>query len=160
MNPNNDSELCIGMYKCTMTNKILLLAFKILYILLWGWFLNLLCKNGLKKLSWFILLIPFLVVSIGIGALMLTNKKENFKANGAASGSQQHGRAADVAHSGKDYGGFTFAFSGYADAGIIPRLDSPEFLGQCRARPASPAAPPPPPPERPAQATACSCTRR
>ena len=77
MNPNNNSELCIGMYKCTMTNKILLLAFKILYILLWGWFLNLLCKNGLKKLSWFILLIPFLVVSIGIGALMLTNKKEN-----------------------------------------------------------------------------------
>lgn len=78
MNPNNDSELCIGMYKCTMTNKILLLVFKILYILLWGWFLNLLCKKGLKKLAWFILLIPFLVISIGIGALMLTNTEETY----------------------------------------------------------------------------------
>ncbi len=73
----NSKELCVGSYSCPMENRILALLIKIVYILFWGWFLNFLCKKGLKKLSWFILLIPFLLSAVIVAGMMLNlnNKK-------------------------------------------------------------------------------------
>jgi hypothetical protein len=49
-------------------------------MLFWAWLLNFLCKKGLKKLAWFILLIPFLLIAVIIGGMMLAinhNEKTN-----------------------------------------------------------------------------------
>ena len=70
LNPNQN-ELCVGVHKCTISHKSIVLVFNIIYILFWAWFLNFLCKKGLKKLAWFILLIPFLLTAVLIGGMIL-----------------------------------------------------------------------------------------
>lgn len=73
----NNNELCIGMHKCSMEHKSLVLVFKILYMFFWAWLLNNLCKKGLKKLAWAILLIPFLLIAIIMAGMMVAiNNKE------------------------------------------------------------------------------------
>jgi hypothetical protein len=71
LNPNSN-ELCIGSQKCPMSNKALMLALKIAYVIFWTWFLNFLCKKGLKTLSWFIFLIPFLFAAVVVGMFMVS----------------------------------------------------------------------------------------
>ncbi len=79
MNPN-DKELCIGVYKCTMSHKIYLLVFQTLYMIFWTWFLNFLCRKKLVKLAWFILILPFLLSAVLIGAMIIAiNENEKNK---------------------------------------------------------------------------------
>ena len=68
---SNQNELCVGVYKCTMSHKLLVLVFKVIYMLFWAWLLNFLCKKGLKNLAWFILLLPFLLIAVIIGGMIL-----------------------------------------------------------------------------------------
>ena len=68
----NSKELCVGSMKCPFSHKLLLLGFKVLYIAFWTWFLNFLCRKGLTSLSWFLLLIPFLIAAIMIAGLIYT----------------------------------------------------------------------------------------
>ncbi len=65
----NPSELCVGVYKCDFPNIGLFFICKILYVIFWTWLLNLLCKYGLKNLSWFLVLVPFLLLAIAIAVL-------------------------------------------------------------------------------------------
>ncbi len=74
-----ENQLCIGVHKCTMTHKIFVFIFKIVYMLFWAWLLNFLCKKGLKKLAWFILLIPFLLIAVIIGSMILFINHNNAK---------------------------------------------------------------------------------
>ena len=68
----NSKELCVGSMKCPFSHKFLLLGFKLLYIAFWTWFLNFLCRKGLTNLSWFLLLIPFLIAAILVAVLIYT----------------------------------------------------------------------------------------
>ena len=70
VNPN-PNELCVGAFKCDFSNVSLLLIFKSIYVLFWTWLLNYLCVKGLKTLSWFIVLIPFLLFAVGLAAFIL-----------------------------------------------------------------------------------------
>ena len=38
---------------------------KLLFALLWTFILNWLCKHGYKTLSWFIVLLPFVIILVG-----------------------------------------------------------------------------------------------
>ena len=70
---NNSNELCVGSYKSDIsefTNITVLLLFKILYVIFWTWLLNILCKNGLKSVSWFLVLLPFILFAVSIALLM------------------------------------------------------------------------------------------
>ena len=90
---SNSNELCIGVHKCTMSHKIFVLIFKVIYMLFWAWFLNFLCRKGLKKLAWFILLIPFLLIAVLIGGMMLAinhNEKNNQQHNTQHSGAHHN----------------------------------------------------------------------
>ena len=44
----------------------------LLFVLIWTWFLNFLCKKGYKGISWFLLFLPFLsvllVMTMGVKA--------------------------------------------------------------------------------------------
>jgi hypothetical protein len=64
------NELCVGSFKCNFPHVILLFVFQILYVSFWTWFLNYLCKKGLKTLSWFIVLIPFLLSALSLAIII------------------------------------------------------------------------------------------
>jgi hypothetical protein len=69
----NSNELCVGAFKCAFPNVALLFVFKAVYVLFWTWLLNFLCKKGLKSLSWFIVLIPVLLLALGLAVIIYTS---------------------------------------------------------------------------------------
>lgn len=68
---NNGSRYCIGMYECNKNNKWMLLFSNLLYIIFWTYVLNFICNLGYPKLSWFIVLLPFISSFLLIGILLL-----------------------------------------------------------------------------------------
>lgn len=67
----NDNTLCIGTYNCSIASKTMVLAFNAIYVLFWTFVLDLFCKAGYKELSWFIVLIPFILIFVFFGLIML-----------------------------------------------------------------------------------------
>jgi hypothetical protein len=65
-NFGNTNLYCLGDYSCNVTNKYIIFIIKFLYILFWTWVLDLLCINGFEIVSWFLVLLPFIVMFIGI----------------------------------------------------------------------------------------------
>ena len=41
--------------------NIMSIVIKAFFILLWSWFLNFLCKKGYTSISWFIIILPFIM---------------------------------------------------------------------------------------------------
>ena len=39
---------------------------KVFFALLWTWFLNFLCTKGYKNVSWFLVLLPFILIFFGM----------------------------------------------------------------------------------------------
>jgi len=67
---NNNKELCFGSYKCDIPSVGIFLGVESLYILFWTWVLNILCKSGLKSVSWFLVLLPFLLFFVVLSLLI------------------------------------------------------------------------------------------
>ena len=42
--------------------SMMTLLVKAFFILLWTWFLNFLCKKGYSSISWFLVLLPFILI--------------------------------------------------------------------------------------------------
>ena len=61
-NINSPDKLCIGSYKCNIGNNTIIFILNAIYILFWTFILDLLCKNGWTGLSWFIFLLPFMLI--------------------------------------------------------------------------------------------------
>ena len=61
------SKFCLGIYSCS-SNPFPVLLGNALYIILWTWLLNIICQFS-PTLSWFIVLIPYLLVFILMGFL-------------------------------------------------------------------------------------------
>ncbi len=70
-NLGNQHTYVCGMYQCSVPNTMGIFIGKFIYVLFWTWVLNTLCKAGYKKLSWFILLLPFVMMFVMIGALLI-----------------------------------------------------------------------------------------
>lgn len=66
----NDNTLCIGTYKCSIASKTMVLALNAIYVLFWTFVLDLFCKAGYKELSWFIVLIPIILIFVFFGMIM------------------------------------------------------------------------------------------
>ena len=64
---------CVGTQSCASSNVVGLFIVKILYILVWTWILNLLCKNGYEPMSWVLVFIPIVLMFIFI-ALYFSNQ--------------------------------------------------------------------------------------
>ena len=69
-NFGNTSKYCLGNYECYVPNTFMMFVFKALYILFWTFILNSLCKAGYKEVSWFLVLLPFILLSILLVLLM------------------------------------------------------------------------------------------
>ena len=77
------TELCVGSYTCDISHIAIFFIVKTLYILFWTWVLNLLCKKGLKTLSWFLVLVPFVLFALLLGVFIYEdiNEKTHEKKN-------------------------------------------------------------------------------
>ena len=67
----NPKELCVGSYSCGVSNIVLVFVLKALYVAFWTFVLDALCKYGLKKLSWFLVLFPFLLFAVLLGLAVM-----------------------------------------------------------------------------------------
>ena len=73
-NIGRKGEFALGGFKCPHNSPGLILLFNALYIGLWTWMLNVICKIN-PKISWLIVLLPFILLFIGFGMLMLRGGK-------------------------------------------------------------------------------------
>ena len=68
---DNMNSFCLGSYSCTVSSIVLLFIVKIIYILFWTWILNLICNAGASGVAWFLVLLPFILMFILLGLLMV-----------------------------------------------------------------------------------------
>lgn len=72
-NFGNTTQYCVGQYKCHVPNTFSMFLFKALYILFWTFILNAICKAGYKEVSWFMVLLPIILLFIIIGIVILNS---------------------------------------------------------------------------------------
>ena len=70
-NLGNNDRLCIGSYDCNVGNNTIVFTLNAIYILFWTFLLDLMCKNGYTGISWFILLLPFLLSFVFLAMVMM-----------------------------------------------------------------------------------------
>jgi hypothetical protein len=78
-NFKNRRMYSLGNFSCRVPSTIAIFLIKLVYILFWTWILNLMCKDGQKNIAWFLVLLPFILMFVIIGSVMMyqkDNKKE------------------------------------------------------------------------------------
>ena len=73
-NLNNHDKVCIGDYNCYVGNNTTVFILNAIYILFWTFILDLMCKGGYSSLSWFVLLLPFIILFIVFAVLMVKDE--------------------------------------------------------------------------------------
>ena len=77
----NLQELCVGPVKCNFPNVVFFFLMKALYIGFWTFILNFICKLGYKSVSWFVVLLPFILFGFSIVMLFLSGGLPTMKIN-------------------------------------------------------------------------------
>lgn len=70
-NLNTPDRLCIGDYSCYVGNNTIIFIINAVYILFWTFILDLMCRNGYSSISWFILLMPFILMFIFYALILI-----------------------------------------------------------------------------------------
>jgi hypothetical protein len=70
-NMGNKNIYKMGLYSARVPSTLLVFIVKIVYILFWTWILNLICKDGHKGIAWFLVLIPFILLFVIMGLVMV-----------------------------------------------------------------------------------------
>ena len=61
----NIDVYCLGDFSCKLNISIYtIFIIKLVVVLFWTWILNIICQNGYTYVSWFLVLLPFLVFLI------------------------------------------------------------------------------------------------
>ena len=70
-NLGNSNSYHVGNFSCRVPSTVLIFIIKLIYILFWTWILNLICKDGHTGVSWLLVLLPFILLFVLIGMLMI-----------------------------------------------------------------------------------------
>lgn len=70
-NLGNTNSYHVGTFSCRVPNTAAIFVAKLLYILFWTYILNLICKDGHMGLSWLLVLLPWILLFVMMGILML-----------------------------------------------------------------------------------------
>ena len=70
-NLGHNNSYHLGSFSCRVPNTFLVFIVKLIYILFWTWILNLICKDGHSGISWLLILLPFILLFVIIGLLMI-----------------------------------------------------------------------------------------
>jgi len=76
-NMGNRKKYDLGMFSCRVPNCLAIFIVKIIYILFWTWILNLMCKDGHSGIAWFLVLLPFVMLFVIMGTVMVYQKKKD-----------------------------------------------------------------------------------
>ena len=60
-NLGNTNIYALGRFSSPVPNTMLVFIIKLIYIFFWTWILNLMCKDGHREISWFLVLLPFIL---------------------------------------------------------------------------------------------------
>jgi len=72
-NLGNKNVYNLGSFSAKVPNTTLVFIVKFIYILFWTWILNLICKDGHSGVAWFLVLIPFILLFVIMGLVMVSN---------------------------------------------------------------------------------------
>jgi hypothetical protein len=72
-NLGNNNTYNLGSFSAKVPNTTLIFIVKFIYILFWTWILNLVCKDGHSGIAWFLVLIPFILLFVLMGLVMINN---------------------------------------------------------------------------------------
>ncbi len=70
-NLGHSNSYHVGSFSCRVPNTTLVFIVKLIYILFWTWVLNLICKDGHTGVSWLLVLLPFILLFVMMGLLMI-----------------------------------------------------------------------------------------
>jgi hypothetical protein len=70
-NLENNDKLCIGDYNCFVGNNTTVFIVNAIYILFWTFILDIMCKAGYSSLSWFVFLLPFIIMFVTFALMMV-----------------------------------------------------------------------------------------
>ena len=70
-NLGNQNSYNVGSFSCRVPNTALVFIIKLIYILFWTWVLNLICKDGHTTSSWLLVLLPWIMLFVMMGILMI-----------------------------------------------------------------------------------------
>ena len=70
-NSGNSTTYCLGGHSCGVPDTKMVFLGQAVYIALWTYVLQQICKSGYKQVSWFIVLIPFILMGIMLGTMMM-----------------------------------------------------------------------------------------
>jgi len=74
-NMGNSNKYTLGMFSCNVPSCIAIFIVKIIYILFWTWILNLICRDGYPGIAWFLVLLPFILLFVIMGMVIMYQKK-------------------------------------------------------------------------------------
>lgn len=74
-NLGNKHHYSLGSFSCQVPSCMAIFIIKIVYVLFWTWILNLMCRDGHDEIAWFLVLLPFILLAIIIGIVMMNQKK-------------------------------------------------------------------------------------
>jgi len=70
-NLGNKNSYNVGNFSCRVPNTFLVFIIKFIYIVFWTYILNLICKDGHVGISWLLVLLPWILLFVMMGLLML-----------------------------------------------------------------------------------------
>jgi hypothetical protein len=70
-NLGNTNSYHVGSFSCRVPNTAAVFIAKLIYVLFWTYILNLICKDGHVGLSWLLVLLPWILLFVIMGILML-----------------------------------------------------------------------------------------
>jgi hypothetical protein len=74
-NRNNTDVYCVGSLECDVPSTPLVFVANIVYTVFWVFVLNSICKSGHSRVSWFLVLLPFVLFLLALGVLILIQTK-------------------------------------------------------------------------------------
>jgi hypothetical protein len=75
-NFGNSEMYSLGNFSCRVPSTIAVFLLQLVYVLFWTWVLNLMCKDGHINIAWFLVLLPFILMFIIIGSVMIHQKNK------------------------------------------------------------------------------------
>ena len=70
-NLGNTNSYNVGNFSCRVPNTFFVFVVKFIYIVFWTYVLNLICRDGHVGVSWLLVLLPWILLFVMIGLLML-----------------------------------------------------------------------------------------
>jgi H+/Cl- antiporter ClcA len=86
-NMGNKNKYSLGVFSCRVPSCVAVFVIKIMYILFWTWILNLMCKDGHSEIAWFLVLLPFILLFVIVGSVMMYQKRN--KKDGMCNGNKR-----------------------------------------------------------------------